>query len=134
GGIRHIRVPVSQSVKSLRPGSLQFVADTQVQGQLVGGVKSIVHKQRAVGLFARSQSRDFSHARGLVSNRLAFALPQSQQQIGDGLTGTRCRVFRIVLRKGAVETKEAARNIRLRVVVEAFLQLTAKLNGMAPAN
>src|ERR1700677_4008282 len=97
-------------------------------------MESVVRIQRAVGLLAGSQCRYLSHARGLVPYRLALALSQSKQQISDRLACTSGWVLGVVLGKGAVEAEEAAGNVRLRVIVETFFQLAAKLNGVASAN
>src|ERR1700684_2183013 len=115
---------------TLRPGPLQIVAQTGTDRQFGCGPPCIAEEKGPVGFLLGHQGRNLRLTEIVVEHaRLVQAI--SQEKIGEGNTA-RSAGNRIALRPTAVESKGAAGDVRLGVVVKGLNQLAAKEHGVAP--
>ena len=126
------RVEVGQPVKPFRPGSLQIVTQTQIQSQLVGCMPGISEIDRPINLLSRCESRNDRLSKKMVYEVVKI-VRISEQEIckrkagpGDPWQAGEARLAR------SAEIESSARDVGLRVIVAADLELGAELVLVAP--
>src|SRR5271168_3990324 len=113
---------------ALVPRSLQIIAQTVVGRQFRLDSPRIPEKKTSIGFLLRHQGGNLRLTE-IVVEQGRFVQAVSQQKIGEGNT-TRSAGNRIALRPTAVESKGAAGDVRLGVVVKSLNKLAAKEHGV----
>ena len=89
------RIPIAQPSVGIRPGSLQFVAESQIHRKLAGCVPGVVRVEGTIDLQALGLSGDLRNAFGLV-DEASLILRKPQQEVGEGEIGIRHQIRRPV--------------------------------------
>src|SRR5208282_5221268 len=128
-GISDGWIKVAQTVVTVGPWSLKFVAESRVQSPFLIDMPGITCIKRTVGLTASGLGWNLRRAFCLVHEGSRAQLAQAKQEISEREAAVCRGIERIVRRPGSREPKRSAGNVGLVVIVQPQLILRAKLQG-----
>ena len=117
------RVPVIQSVEPFRPRPCQFIAQTQVQGQLAPEFPRIAKVESAVSLFSGCWLRNCQLSGGLIAKLRSDPQTIAEQEVRIIISIDLAGSSRHRRSPRSVKRHDSAADVRLIVVVKGLFEL-----------